>query len=257
MRVALIGYGKVGRALQKRFAIELTLVRTIPQEQVACGCNFTTKYSDLSDVDVCIISVTDDSMTEVVERLQKVLRSSCVVLHTSGSIEMSLLGRYFENVGVVYPLYPFAQGKECDFSLATIFIEYNSASSKQVIDSLVGEDSQRIVYADSLQRKKIHIGAIIASNFVNHLVSLSQEYLNREGLSLEYLKPLLEQTFNNILSTREGISTLQTGPAARGDRGVIENHLDILAHKQEDSRLKQIYQLLTESIIEQNNGKKF
>ena len=60
---------------------------------------------------------------------------------------------------------------------------------------------------------------------------------------LDVLIPLIRETANKVeeLTPHDA----QTGPARRGDEVIVNRHLDLL---KDDSRLLQIYQILTDSI---------
>ena len=62
------------------------------------------------------------------------------------------------------------------------------------------------------------------------------------------MTPLLKQSFAKILSGDAYSS--QTGPAVRGDRKVIESHIDMLAS---DENLANVYKIMSESILKTYN----
>ena len=92
-------------------------------------------------------------------------------------------------------------------------------------------------------RAKLHVAAVVVSNFTNHLYKLAEDYCRKEGLDFKQLLPLIEETALRLKSTSP--SAAQTGPALRHDKETIQKHLSLLAaHPQ----LKNMYLLLTESI---------
>lgn len=94
----------------------------------------------------------------------------------------------------------------------------------------------------SEQREKLHMAAVFANNFSNHLFHLAEQLCISENLSFEILKPLIYETTDKLrnLSPKEA----QTGPAKRNDIQIIQKHLDGLQYPVQ----KKIYQLLSESI---------
>ena len=79
---------------------------------------------------------------------------------------------------------------------------------------------------------------------------MSQELLEKTGLSFDILLPLIRETtdkLNHILP-REA----QTGPAARGDEAVIQKHLKILEDQEEK---KIIYQHISKYILDYYKNK--
>jgi len=70
---------------------------------------------------------------------------------------------------------------------------------------------------------------------------LAKEYVEKNNLNWDYLKPLLEETTNKIIF--DSPENSQTGPAIRNDQFIIEEHLSML-----DGYPKEIYKVLTDSI---------
>ena len=94
----------------------------------------------------------------------------------------------------------------------------------------------------------MHVAAVVAGNFTNHLYALAEQYCRKEGLDFRQLLPLIRETANRIEEISPAMA--QTGPAIRHDRDTINQHLHIL---QDHPQLKNIYVLLTESIQQFKN----
>ena len=90
-------------------------------------------------------------------------------------------------------------------------------------------------------RAKVHLAAVFACNFTNHLYTIAENILKEANLPFSDLLPLIDETTQKVhtLSPKEA----QTGPAIRHDDKIITKHLSQL-----NNREKAIYQLLTESI---------
>ena len=101
--------------------------------------------------------------------------------------------------------------------------------------------------ANDDDRLKLHVAAVIVSNFTNHLYVLAAEYCIKEGLDFKQLLPLIEETSLRIKTSSP--KEAQTGPALRHDKETIQKHLELLKGY---PQLKNIYLLMTESI--QQNG---
>jgi predicted short-subunit dehydrogenase-like oxidoreductase (DUF2520 family) len=89
----------------------------------------------------------------------------------------------------------------------------------------------------------MHIAAVFACNFTNHLLGLSAEWCKLNQLDFELLKPLINETFSRIENQHP--FTLQTGPAKRFDATVIANHLNEL---KDLPNFKTVYENLTNNI---------
>jgi hypothetical protein len=75
------------------------------------------------------------------------------------------------------------------------------------------------------------------------MYAIAEQILEEKGLSFDDLRPLIASHLENILSHPP--STLQTGPAVRGDQSTIDIHKALLDGNEE---LKKVYSLLTSSI---------
>jgi predicted short-subunit dehydrogenase-like oxidoreductase (DUF2520 family) len=97
----------------------------------------------------------------------------------------------------------------------------------------------------SAERRALHVAAVFASNFTNHLLTLSKEIMLNNQLNFDYLKPLIAETLNKSLEL--GPEKAQTGPARRGDLEVLDRHMEFL---QKDPPVSEIYKLISQHIID-------
>jgi predicted short-subunit dehydrogenase-like oxidoreductase (DUF2520 family) len=97
----------------------------------------------------------------------------------------------------------------------------------------------------SKDRKALHVAAVFASNFSNHMLRLSEEIMARQGLDFEMLKPLIIETISKSLEL--GAKKTQTGPAIRGDFGVLDEHYQFLNYNEQ---VAEIYKLISQDIID-------
>lgn len=190
--------------------------------------------------DLYIISVSDSAIQEVVKEMPDV---NGVVVHTAGSIDMSALDR-FPLHGVLYPFQTFTREKELEFREVPLLVEGNVSSSKRLVLEVAHAISDNVQKANGAKRKTLHISAVFACNFVNHLYALADDLLAKEGLDFSILEPLIRETTQKALSMKPVHA--QTGPATRGDREVMHSHMQAL-----DSGTfhHDIYALLSESIF--------
>jgi predicted short-subunit dehydrogenase-like oxidoreductase (DUF2520 family) len=83
-------------------------------------------------------------------------------------------------------------------------------------------------------------GQIILS--IIYIISL-EIFVEQNNVPFDVLLPHIQETANKVIEMSP--KDAQTGPAKRGDQVIIDRHLEAL---QDDSRLLQIYQILTDSI---------
>ena len=208
------------------------------------GADFSIKINQLNPgADIYIIAVNDDAVAQVASKLHL---PGKVVAHTSGSVPMSALNASGARTGVFYPLQTMTRDKEVDFSKVPVCIESDEEEVRQTLLELARLISDNVHLINSEQRSRIHLAAVFVNNFSNHMMAIAEDMLDNQGLDFDILRPLIEETFHKILSASP--SNVQTGPAMRDDRQVMEKHLALLSGKERD-----IYKMLTESIQEFHN----
>jgi predicted short-subunit dehydrogenase-like oxidoreductase (DUF2520 family) len=250
-KIVLIGAGNVASHLFRAFARVCDVAQVWSRDinhaiDLTSTSSSSMPISDLSDVvsdaDFYIISVPDNAIAQVVNALPKSLKG--VVAHTSGSIGIEALSA-FENHGVFYPLQTFSKSKVIDFSDIPFFIEGSNSGATACLQNLASLLSNKVLLADSSQRASLHIAAVFACNFANHLWSISADILKQAGYDFSIFKPLLTETINKAFEI--GPAKAQTGPARRNDLNVINSHLQKLSGDKHD-----IYDLITKMILTQN-----
>lgn len=145
--------------------------------------------------------------------------------------------------GVIYPLQTFSKTKEIDMSTVPFYIEGVNAEVEGELTALASEISGNVTSLDSEGRRRLHIAAVFACNFVNYMWVVADRQLRRCGTDIHALDPLLKETMAKIAT----LSPLdaQTGPARRGDMDVIESHLKLLSD--DDTRL---YEMISRQIMD-------
>jgi predicted short-subunit dehydrogenase-like oxidoreductase (DUF2520 family) len=190
-----------------------------------------------------IVCVNDESIEFVIDKIPLINS----IIYTSGNIELKVLPKR-DNLGVFYPLQTFTKGRDLNLSKVPFLIESNNELFGKKIFDLASKLSNHVLYANSAERKKIHLGAVFVNNFTNHLLFLSKNYIDSQQLNWDILKPLMQETIDKLSSIEP--FDAQTGPARRNDIKIIENHLQEL-----DGRSKEIYELISKSIIETYQSK--
>lgn len=186
-----------------------------------------------------IVSALRDSAADAVWR--RIAFGDCPVFHTAGSMALDTLAPYAKHRGVLYPLQTLSRTRKLDFSCVPLFIEAESAETMSVLKALADSVSNCVCEADSGKRKNLHIAAVFANNFSNHMFAIAERLLKANGLDLSYLLPLIDETARKVheLSPRQA----QTGPAIRFDENIIHLHLSRL-----DGDDAALYEAISESI---------
>lgn len=234
-KIAIVGKGNVGShlALALQSIAEVTLVdsRTLD--------NLPNKS------DLLIIAVKDDAIQSVASRVRG---KAQILVHTSGSMALSVLDGFAPETGVFYPMQTFTKGVNLNYQEIPFFIEGSSEETEGKLINLASSISENVNRADSEIRKKLHVAAVFSCNFTNHLLFLADDLLHKDGLDYKVMLPLLRQTVAKLSSVAP--EKAQTGPAARGDTAVISSHLELLS---EDPGKAEIYKILSSSILDTYN----
>jgi predicted short-subunit dehydrogenase-like oxidoreductase (DUF2520 family) len=215
------------------------LVDKLYEADVKIALNFSSSKSR-----IFILSVADDAIQEIANEI--VLPDGAILVHTSGSQPLSVLGYAAAgSTGVFYPLQTFTKGKKIDFSEVPFFIESEDGETKKLLTAMGKALSKRVYNISSADRKALHVAAVFASNFTNHMLSIAEGILKQHSLSFDLLKPLIAETLNKSLSI--GPPNAQTGPARRGDLEILDRHMEFLS---DDEQIAEIYKVVSQHIVD-------
>lgn len=250
MKITIIGAGNVGTHLAKRlFECKHEIIQVFSRNrEKAQELAKTVNASPIIELhhlklnaDLYILAVKDDAIEEVARQIP--FRDKLVV-HTSGAKSSEIFQPYFDHFGVFYPLQTFSINKEADFEKLPICVYANSKSSIQTLQSLANSICPNIYTIDDEQRATLHVCAVMVNNFTNFMYVMAEDILKQEQLSLDILRPLIEETVLKI--SKHPAEAMQTGPARRNDLQTIEQHLIFLRHYPDYQKL---YQDLSASIV--------
>jgi predicted short-subunit dehydrogenase-like oxidoreductase (DUF2520 family) len=251
IKVVLIGGGNVAFHLAKAFlsASKVSLVQVYNRniesiKHLEKETLITDSIDELIPSDITIISVSDDAIGKIAKKIHT--RNSLVV-HTSGSTSIAVL-KIHKRHGVFYPLQSFSKSREIAINTVPICVEATNEKDLALLNELAAAISTEIHEINSNQRKQVHTAAVFVNNFVNHLYAIGTEICNENSIAPNILNPLIIETAKKI--TQLTPFDAQTGPARRGDKLVIKNHLENLSGNHQE-----IYKLLTQSIADKY-GKK-
>lgn len=195
--------------------------------------------SELLAADIYIICIKDEEIATFSTLLP--LKNQFVV-HTSGNTPMEVLADTHRK-GVLYPVQSFSKEKEIAFSQIPLCLEAQHPSDYALLEDFAKKLSPLVYKMSSQQRKQLHIGAVFANNFANHLWYISEKHCQKHDIDFRILRPLLQETYQKTLQM--SFYEAQTGPARRADTITIEKHLSLL-----DGIDQQIYKILTQSILQ-------
>ena len=244
MQIVLIGSGNVAFHLAKAFTeaqIPISQIfgrNTTELQKISEQFSIPFSSETLVDADLYIISVSDSSISDVSSLIKN---ENALVTHTSGSVSREALsGNYRKSV--FYPLQTFSKSKNLDYSKIPFFIDAENENDEEILKNLASKISKNVMLANDEKRKYIHLTAVFACNFVNHLYAIAKEISDSQGIPFDYFLPLIDETTQKIHELEPKLA--QTGPAIRNDEKVLKLHESILT---DEEKLK-IYKTLNESI---------
>jgi len=192
--------------------------------------------------DLYIIALPDELIEEI---LPKLPLTDELIVHTSGSVPLDILADFSENTGVFYPLQTFSSDSKTSFQDIPVLVEGNRIDNENKLLEIAEKLSERVMVANSTLRQHLHLAAVFASNFSNHMYDIARRILEENGLDFDLLAPLIKETAAKASSI--GPAGAQTGPAKRKDLKIIEKHLALL---NKDEKAKELYKKISDSIID-------
>ena len=233
MKIVLIGAGNVathlGIALQKAGCLILQVYSRTEESASALADRLLVDYTIVPDeirrdADLYIVALKDAVLRQLAPVLVKG-REQALFVHTAGSMPT------------------FSKQREVDFNTVPFFIEASAPAEVGVLRMVAVRLSPKVYEVTSGQRRHLHLAAVFACNFANHMYALSSHILEKQGISFEVMLPLIDETAGKVheLSPTQA----QTGPAVRYDENVISKHLEMLA---DEESLQELYEKISKSI---------
>jgi predicted short-subunit dehydrogenase-like oxidoreductase (DUF2520 family) len=242
-RVSIIGAGVVGTAIgyllkERGYSIVGIASRTFAsakraQEFIGDGEASHDLRATSKKADIVFITTSDSAIEEVCIKIssERGFSPGAIVFHTCGAFSSEILGSA-RTVGAyvasLHPLQSLADVNEAVKNLPGSFFciegdERALSVAREIVTALKGKEVTLKVDKKPLY----HAGASVASNFLVATVGFGLDLFEAAGInrqdSLNALMPLIKGTVKNIDAL--GVPSALTGPIARGDSGVIEDHL--------------------------------
>lgn len=249
MRVVIIGSGNVASHLAKalhKANVEVAQIWSNTYENAVFLADLVNAkpIKQLNEVDenadFCLISVKDDAIPEIAKKL---LNFKGIIVHTSGAVNLNVFDGLAVNYGVFYPLQTFSKSKRVSFDNIPLCVEANNQNTLDNLKLFANKLSHNVREIDSEKRKILHLAAVFACNFTNHLYALAEEILEANQLNFEILRPLITETANKVQHALP--LQVQTGPAIRNDEETLKKHEELLVKQ---PQLLNIYKTLSDSI---------
>ena len=252
-KIAMIGSGNVawhlapaledgGHKITEVYSRQISkaeqLANRLYQADAQSHLDFST-----SNATLCIFAISDDAIPSVAQQIT--LPPEALVVHTSGGQPLEALnGAPTELIGVFYLLQTFSRHRAISFREIPICLEANDSDVLHRLIKLARTISRQVKLINSKERALLHVSAVFANNFTNHLLRMAEQLLQDHQLDFSLLYPLIEETMAKAFET--GPAQAQTGPALRNDENTISRHLRQL--KSYDPAYAKVYQAITQHI---------
>ena len=252
-RVVVLGAGRVATHLVPaliKAGCQVSQVWSRTEDSVRqlaepLGLAYTTSLEAIfSDADVYIFCVSDGVLPELAERVVSRIGTVPLYLHTAGSVDLDLWhcsGAL--HYGILYPLQTFSKERMVNMKEVSYFVEASDEVTMDRVEALAHRLSDKVFHADSTCRTRLHIAAVFACNFTNAMYDMAYRLLAEEDIPFEVLLPLIDETASKVHALTP--HDAQTGPAVRGDKTVMQNHLKALG---KDSELYEVYERISNYI---------
>lgn len=250
-RIVLLGAGRVAQHLAPALAAAghsiVGVWSRTPESAAAVaatvpGAAVLDNPQNLPAAAVYLLALPDAVVPKVLAAAQ--FPAGALVAHTAGALPLSVFAAYPQiRGGVFYPLQTFSPGRRIQWPTVPLCLEAADTAGLATLRALAASLSQEVRELNSEQRLQLHMAAVWACNFPNHLLGISHALLTQAGQPWELLHPLIRETVDKALTLPP--FTVQTGPAVRHDAPTLARHEAALAAQPDWQTL---YKELTASI---------
>ncbi len=249
MKISIVGSGNVATvlarlAVQKGHTVHQIISRNIEArkdlaKEVDASYIFAKDQIDIK-IDLAIVAISDNALPDGIADLQF---EDVPLVHTAGSISMHELAKNSSNYGVLYPVQSLRK-EMVAIPPIPFLIEANNDNTLYILETFARSLSSDVQIETEEKRLRLHVAAVIVSNFTNYLYGVAETYCKEENIDFSLLKPLIKETATRI----EDHSPLdvQTGPAKRGDIITLSKHLKLL---HDHPKLRVLYTRMTDGIM--------
>jgi predicted short-subunit dehydrogenase-like oxidoreductase (DUF2520 family) len=250
MDIVIIGTGNVAHCYGQLMKIHGHQVKQVISKSIdharelgeMLNATYTNDVQDIDmEADIYIIAVTDSAIASLNEELRLGKR---MVAHTAGAVPLNAISRISSNIGVIYPLQTIRKEVK-SYPTIPVMLEASNDEVLRRLQALAQSISGMVTFADSTQRLKYHLTAVLCNNFTNHLIAQAKAYCEKEHLDFSLLQPIIKETFDRL--EKYPPEALQTGPAIRQDLVTMNMHRNLL---EGNEYLQLVYQVLSDAIYQ-------
>lgn len=226
------------------YSRKITRARKLAKKVNAKPVNKITEIH--KNADLYLFAISDGAIEMVGKALSAHLNGEkkYIVAHTSGATPSTVFKGHFKQYGIFYPLQTFSKNRPADFQSIPFCIDGNRKLVRTALFKLAEKLSSKVYEISDQERSVLHVAAVFANNFTNHLFTISKSILDQKNIPFDLLLPLILETAQKVQDHPP--ETMQTGPAIRNDRETMERHLRLLEGVPE---VAEVYRRMSEGIM--------
>ena len=182
--------------------------------------------------EVVFVTVPDDAIVDMAERISAGLRRGALVLHTSGGTSIEALAAARDagaRIGSLHPLQTIPDAERGADALigSAVAVTADGSHTAAIMRLARAWGGRPFPLADDA-KAIYHAAAVFASNYVVSSVWAATTLFRSIGIrnGAELLAPLVQASVSNVLG-RGGPKAI-TGPVVRGDADVVKRHVKAL-----------------------------
>jgi predicted short-subunit dehydrogenase-like oxidoreductase (DUF2520 family) len=247
--ISIIGAGRVGQTIAKRlrklgWRIGAVVTRSRRSAQAAvraigAGTPDAALTPEALDADVILLSVPDDVLENVAQKLAKIAGSrrpkkspAKIILHTSGAVDhrvLAPLARRGASTGSMHPMQTFS-GRNAPRLEGVIFSIEGAPAARAAAQKIARSLGGTPVIIGANDKPAYHASGTVVAGHALSLVESATQTLMKIGFTRsranQALLPLIRQMLDNYESL--GPQAAWTGPLSRGDYATISKHVKAL-----------------------------
>lgn len=222
--VHIIGAGRVGTCLYRSLMnAGFTDVKLVKRED---ALPLQSHLIAICTPDQQIKSVAD-KLAEQLENPEEI-----TVFHCSGSLSAGILESLHQvgaTVGCYHPLKAVSPATKQFYPEDWFDIEGDD-SALHIMEELAKLMEVRTLRVTEQQKKKLHVSAVVASNYLVTLKKIALEIYQPEEDQKGDLSAILHQLMSSTLDNLSELNPVEalTGPISRGDAATIQEHVKLL-----------------------------
>lgn len=247
MKIAIIGSGNIAsffaNKIYKNYELTQIISKNIEHAKQLSSkykCQYSNNLEHLNnDLEVIIFAVKDDVLIELSKTYSF---QNKLVIHTAGSVDLDDIKSFSKNISCIWCIYSIQKDNLPTSDSIPLVVNANNETSLNLVKKIAASISKNIIQLSDEQKNILHLAAVFANNFTNHLYVLSKQICEDHQIPFDILKPIILNTAEKVQNQNPKL--LQSGPAIRHDKQTMEKHLMLI----QNDNLKKLYSLLSTSI---------